>query len=187
MKAEKLAAALWVRLAKCYALVLRQVRAHVLPSGLTLAQFDVSAQLLRHPEGMTPGDLSRALLVTAGNVTGLLKRLVSRGLVLRHRDPEDRRVVRLGLSRSGRRLAHAEVLRQEKILQGIFAGLPAADLVRIGRELERIRTALEESPRRGDSRKPRRGSRKPEPRTDSPRKGRRYSHAARAEDLLVRA
>jgi len=81
MTPEKQAAALWIRLVKCSGLILQRVRRLPARSGLTLAQFDVLAQLLRRPGGMTSGELSRALLVTQGNVTGLVARLARRRLL----------------------------------------------------------------------------------------------------------
>ena len=71
-------------------------------SGLTLPQFDVLAQLLRHDGPMTASELSQALLVTAGNVTGILDRLKSRALIRRTVNPVDRRVRYLSLTGRGR-------------------------------------------------------------------------------------
>ena len=68
---DALAVSVWVRLLKAHGLVLRQVRRRV-PEGLTLPQFDVLVQLHRSDEGMSPGELTRVLLVTAGNVTGIV-------------------------------------------------------------------------------------------------------------------
>ena len=69
-----LALSAWVRLLKAHGLILREVR-RALPGTLTLPQFDVLAQLYRRPDGMTPGELTRELLVTAGNVTGIVRYL----------------------------------------------------------------------------------------------------------------
>ena len=74
----KQAAGVWIRLVKCHGLVMREVRRRVAQSDTTLPQFDVLAQLLRHPQGMTSTELSRVLLVTAGNLTGIVDRLEAR-------------------------------------------------------------------------------------------------------------
>ena len=79
----KQAAGVWIRLVKCHGLVMREVRRRVAQSETTLPQFDVLAQLLRHPQGMTSTELSRVLLVTAGNLTGIVDRLEGRELVTR--------------------------------------------------------------------------------------------------------
>ena len=51
--------------------------------GMTLPRFDLMAQLERHPDGLRMGELSRRLMVTGGNVTGLVDQLVAEGLVER--------------------------------------------------------------------------------------------------------
>lgn len=65
--------------------------------GITLAKFDVLAQLYRNPEGLTQSELSRHLKVTDGNTTGLVRRLVGDGLIAREISVQDRRafIVRL--------------------------------------------------------------------------------------------
>jgi DNA-binding MarR family transcriptional regulator len=57
----------------------------------------VLAALYREPEGMAMSDLSRFLLVSNGNVTGIVERLVTDGLVVRSKRDGDRRasIVRL--------------------------------------------------------------------------------------------
>lgn len=69
--------------------------------GCSLARFDLMAQLARKPEGLTMSALSRRLMVTNGNVTGLVRRLVEEGLVVRRRDPGDRRLLRVQLTEEG--------------------------------------------------------------------------------------
>ncbi len=146
MKREKEAAGLWIRLAKCYGLVLREVSRP--RDGLTLPQFDCLTQLLRHPEGLTAGALSRALLVTAGNLTGIVARLRTHGLVSRRPHPRDRRSALLFLTSRGRRLALAVVPRHERRLQRLFAGLAGGERLRLRASLDRLRETLEPRPLR---------------------------------------
>ena len=67
----------------------------------TLPRFDVMAALYRAPEGMLMSDLSRFLLVSNGNVTGIVDRLVSEGLVARARRNGDRRTSMVRLTEEG--------------------------------------------------------------------------------------
>lgn len=67
----------------------------------TLPRFDVMAALYRVPEGMLMSDLSRFLLVSNGNVTGIVDRLVSEGLVARARRNGDRRTSMVRLTEEG--------------------------------------------------------------------------------------
>ncbi len=69
--------------------------------GCSLARFDLMAQLEREPRGLTMSQLSERLMVTNGNVTGLVRRLVEDGLAVREADPGDRRLQRVRLTARG--------------------------------------------------------------------------------------
>jgi DNA-binding MarR family transcriptional regulator len=142
---ERAAVGLWVRLAKCYGLVLREVRDAQADSKVTLAQFDVLAQLLRHEDGMTVGQLSAVLLVTAGNVTGLVDRMSARGWVTRRASVDDQRVRIVRLTAAGRRIAVREVQRQEELLGRVFGALSKSEQSSLSLQLDRVRQLLEAS------------------------------------------
>ena len=84
---------------------------------MTLPQFDVLAALARADRGMTMTELSRLLMVSNGNVTGIIERLAAEGLVARQTSAGDRRAVHVSLtgrgietfSRDGRRSHEAWV------------------------------------------------------------------------------
>jgi DNA-binding MarR family transcriptional regulator len=133
-----------VRLLKAHGLALRQARQRV-PGGLTLPQFDVLAQLHRRAEGMTPGELTRALLVTGGNVTGIVSRLVAMGLAERRPVPEDRRAVRVRLTAGGRRLMRRAIPRHGRAVASLLSGVSPADLGRLRELLGRLGRVLEAS------------------------------------------
>ena len=89
---------LWLRLLTCSKLMEALVRTRLREAfGVTLPQFDLMAQLEKAPEGMTLGALSRRMMVSNGNMTGLVERLVALGQVERVPHARDRRaaVVRL--------------------------------------------------------------------------------------------
>ena len=132
----------WLRLLKAHGLVLRQLRRRV-PDRLTLPQFDVLAQLYRQ-ESMTPGDLTRELLVTAGNLTGIVARLVNLGLVSRHRVPEDGRTVRLRLTARGRQVMRRAIPRHRRDVATLFSVLPAPELRRLRLLLGTLSHGLEQ-------------------------------------------
>jgi len=135
----------WVRLLKAHGLVLRQVRRRV-PEGLTLPQFDVLVQLHRRDDGMTPGELTRALLVTAGNVTGIVSRLVAVDLARRQPVPEDGRTVLIRLTPRGRRLMRRAIPRHRRDVATLFSGVSPADLGRLRDLLGRLNRTLEREP-----------------------------------------
>jgi len=95
---------LWLRMFICTGLVEREVRRRLRERfGVTLPQFDLMAALDRAPEGLSMGELSRRLMVSNGNVTGVVERLVRESKVTRTPSPADRRTVRVELTPAGRR------------------------------------------------------------------------------------
>jgi DNA-binding MarR family transcriptional regulator len=127
---------------RVHGLVLRAVRRR-LPRGLTLPQFDVLAQLHRHPEGLLPSELTEALLVTAGNVTGIVRRLEAQGIVERSKVPDDRRAVRLRLTDKGRALAASLLPPHTRALEEILAPLAPRRKAALRDELGEAIHALE--------------------------------------------
>jgi len=136
------AISVWVRLLRVHGLLLRHVRRSV-PDHLTLPRFDVMAQLQRQPEGMTPGALTRALLVTSGNVTGIVDRLVREGLAERRPLPGDRRTFVVRLTGRGRRTVGRAIRRHRRDVQAVLAAVPPAELRRLRQALGRAMRALE--------------------------------------------
>jgi DNA-binding MarR family transcriptional regulator len=68
---------------------------------MTLPQFDVLAALARTDQGMTMTELSRLLMVSNGNVTGIIERLAADGLVVRKTAAGDRRAAHVSLTARG--------------------------------------------------------------------------------------
>jgi DNA-binding MarR family transcriptional regulator len=102
---------LWLRLLTCSQLIERQVRSRLRERfDTTLPRFDLMSQLERHPQGLKMSELSRRLMVTGGNVTGIVDQLVKEGLVERVDDAADRRAWRVKLTRAGDK-AFAEMAR----------------------------------------------------------------------------
>jgi DNA-binding MarR family transcriptional regulator len=141
-KDGQLAVSVWVRLLKAHGLLLRELRRRV-PPELTLPQFDVLAQLHRRPEGMTPGQLTRELLVTAGNVTGIVARLEALDLVERRPVPEDRRAVRLRLTARGRRLMDRAIPRHRREVGALLGRVAAPRLASLRDLLGELSRSLE--------------------------------------------
>jgi DNA-binding MarR family transcriptional regulator len=89
---------LWLRLLRASRAIEAELRERLRREfAVTMPQFDVMAALARTEDGMTMTDLSRHLMVSNGNVTGIIDRLVAEKLVLRQAPATDRRsfIVRL--------------------------------------------------------------------------------------------
>ncbi len=94
----------WLRLLTCVNLIERTVRNNLREDfDITLPRFDLLAQLDRAPKGLSMGQLSRRLMVSNGNVTGLINRLLSEGLVERSHIRGDRRTQLVSLTAAGKR------------------------------------------------------------------------------------
>jgi DNA-binding MarR family transcriptional regulator len=105
---------LWLRMLTCTQLVEKQVRSQLREQfDTTLPRFDLMAQLERHPEGLKMNELSRRMMVTGGNVTGITDQLVTEGLVERMDVEGDRRAWRVRLTPRGKKL-FTEMARQHE-------------------------------------------------------------------------
>ena len=115
---------LWLRLLTCSQLIERQVRSRLRGRfDTTLPRFDLMSQLERHPAGLKMNELSRLLMVTGGNVTGIVDQLVKEGLVERVDDAADRRAWRVKLTRAGARSFGDMARAHEEWVAGLLAGL----------------------------------------------------------------
>lgn len=115
---------LWLRMLACTTLIEREVRRRLHERfAVTLPRFDLMAQLDRAGKGMTLGELSRRMMVTNGNVTGLVERLVEEGLLSRRQAQEDRRAHIVRLTEKGRRQFRKMANVHEQWIADLFTGL----------------------------------------------------------------
>ncbi|SAK93376.1 MarR family transcriptional regulator [Caballeronia arationis] len=136
---------LWLRLLTTTNLVQTELRKRLRNEfNTTLPRFDLMAQLERQPEGLKMSELSRRLMVTGGNVTGLTDQLEKEGLVVRDADPADRRAFTVRLTPSGRRLFDRMARAHEQWVVELLGGLPLADKARMHQKLGRLKQHLRE-------------------------------------------
>src|SRR5262249_15735316 len=143
-----LAVSTWLRLLHGYALIERELRRAV-SAHCTFPQFDVLSQLDRERDGLTFVELSRRLLVTAGNLTGIVDRLHPHGLIRRPLHPAVRPAShaaaplasRLTLTPKGRRPVRRAQGRHHRALAALLADVPARDLRVLRRLLDRLRAS----------------------------------------------
>jgi DNA-binding MarR family transcriptional regulator len=123
---------LWLRLLTCTTLIEAKVRVQLERQfSVTLPQFDLMAQLDRVPEGMTMSALSERLMVSNGNVTGIVRRLVAEGLVDRQVSKTDRRSFVVGLSPRGKGLFGEMAEVHEAWINALFAEITPSDISRL--------------------------------------------------------
>ncbi|OLP53848.1 MarR family transcriptional regulator [Rhizobium rhizosphaerae] len=113
---------LWLRLLSTTKLISQEIRRRLRREfGATLPQFDILSQLYRENDGLRLGELSKRTMVTNGNITGLVERLETEGLLVRERLPDDRRVIVACLTDKGRTTFQAMAEAHENWLKDMMA------------------------------------------------------------------
>ena len=140
---------LWLRMLTLTQLVEKQVRTELRAQfETTLPRFDLMAQLERNPDGLKMNELSRRMMVTGGNVTGITDQLVTEGLVERVEVEGDRRAYRVRLTPRGRSLFDDMARQHENWIVAAFDGLSPSEVDALHRLLGKVKahykdTALE--------------------------------------------
>jgi DNA-binding MarR family transcriptional regulator len=130
----------WLRLLAVHKRGLLAIREN-LEREMTLARFDLLADLARE-DGQTIAALSRSLLVTPGNLTGLIDRAARDEMVERRADPTDRRAWRIHLTVKGQRAFHDAERRHSERVTRLFAPLSAAEMELLMRLLGKVKAKL---------------------------------------------
>lgn len=119
---------LWIRLLRASRAIEVDLRERLrVEFGVTLPKFDVMAALVRRPAGMTMTELSRFLMVSNGNVTGIVDRLVAEGMVVRLAHAGDRRATFVRLTRKGALQFQAMAKAHETWVNELLAGFSGSD------------------------------------------------------------
>lgn len=140
---------LWLRLLTCTNLIEGEVRGRLRERfDVTLPRFDLMAQLDKAPDGMTLSDVSKRMMVSNGNVTGLVERLVESGHLDRRTSETDRRVQVIRLTRSGRAEFRRMAAAHQTWISDMFGDLSPKDVRELMRLLARTKGSVQKSARR---------------------------------------
>jgi DNA-binding MarR family transcriptional regulator len=141
----------WLRLLTCATLIEGEVRSRLRERfDVTLPRFDLMAQLEKSPDGLTLGDLSRRMMVSNGNITGLVERLVETGHIVRAPHLTYRRVSFVRLTDSGH-AAFAEMAAEHaEWISALFCDVPPADLRTLLRLLSQLKQSVRGATDRND-------------------------------------
>ncbi len=133
---------LWLRLFACKEVIESEVRRRLRERfNVTLPRFDLMAQLDRTPKGMTLGELSQRMMVSNGNVTGLVDRLVEQGLIDRQPSRTDRRAQIVRLTQEGRRFFRAMARENADWIGEMFAELSQPEIESLLRLLAKTKAS----------------------------------------------
>lgn len=140
---------LWLRLLSCSTVIEKRIRNRLAREfDTTLPRFDVLAALNRKHEGMTMGEMSETLMVSNGNVTGVVNRLLQDGLIIKEIEPQDRRTTRIRLSNKGTEEFAEMALTHEDWVDQMFRALNNEEIEQLMTMLAKLRTSVEENERR---------------------------------------
>jgi DNA-binding MarR family transcriptional regulator len=121
---DHLSVRLWLRLLACTNLIERRVSGDLRAQfDTTLPRFDFLSQLERSPAGLRMSEISRRMMVTAGNITRIADGLLAEGFITRKTEPGDRRASVVRLTATGRRAFAEMARRHEGWIVETFAGL----------------------------------------------------------------
>ena len=129
-------------LVRCYQSFERVSATHVRTLGLTPSQFDIVVTL-GNTEGMTFKELGERTLITKGTLTGVVDRLVDRGLVERCECPSDGRSTIVRLTRRGERVFDEVFEPHLAHLLPAFEELSEADRAALAKRLKMLREAFD--------------------------------------------
>ena len=136
---------LWLRLLTCTLLAERELRTRLRDEfETTLPRFDLMAQLERVPSGLRMSELSRRMMVTGGNVTGITDQLEAEGLVERVPVEGDRRAFSVRLTPAGRKQFKAMAERHESWIVDAFAGLSSTEIQALHQLLGKVKHHFQE-------------------------------------------
>lgn len=132
-----------VRLLAQFSQVLRTaIDASVDQVGMHRGQAMLLCQVAKQ-DGMTQSELAQALSVQGATITNLLKRMEDTGMVVRRRDDEDNRLVRVYITDDGRQREVAITEQFEQLIQQMFAGLCDEEYTAFRRTIGQLMSNLE--------------------------------------------
>ena len=138
---------LWLRMLACTVRVEDTIRSRLRTTfGITLPRFDLMAQLERYPQGLRMGELSKRMMVTGGNVTGITDQLEQEKLVVRVPDPKDGRAYSVKLTPAGRKAFATMAAVHEGWLAEMLQDIPGADKAQLLELLSDMKQKLRTAP-----------------------------------------
>jgi len=143
---------LWLRLLSCTMVIEKRVKRGLVDQfATTLPRFDILAALDRAENGMSMGALGRALLVSNGNVTGLVQTLIRDGDVTMAAAPGDRRTAIVSITASGSARFKAMATAHHSWISEMFEGLEAQDQDAMMHHLDRLKRSIMAAPNPDDA------------------------------------
>ncbi len=114
----------WLRLFTCATLIESEIRSRLREQfSFTLPRFDLLAQLDRSESGMVLGEISKRLMVSAGNITPITEKLIESGYITRRPSEADRRIQIITMTHAGRAAFRAMAEEHGKWIAEFFSDM----------------------------------------------------------------
>lgn len=140
---HKMELRLWLRLFSCSRLIENEVRRRLNEAhDFSLPRFDILAQLDRAEDGLVLGEVSKRLMVSAGNVTSLVEGLVASGHITRSTATQDRRAQVIRLTDKGRREFRRMAKDHSDWIASYFAQLAPKDTEKLMELLGKLKQSV---------------------------------------------
>ena len=134
---------LWLRLFSVTRLIENDVRSKLQSQfDVTFPRFDILSQLYRVPDGLILGELSRRLMVSPGNITSVIRRLMEDGMIVRAQNPDDRRENIVQMTAEGRAAFAKMAQAHEAWIQDLTKDLSPADIRSLLAVLQKLKTSV---------------------------------------------
>jgi DNA-binding MarR family transcriptional regulator len=134
---------LWLRLLSLTNMIEGEVRQQLRRRfDVTLPRFDVMAQLARSPDGMSLSELSKRMMVSNGNITGLVETLVVSGHVERRTDSDDKRARVVRLTPLGRRSFSKMAAEHKTWVSNMLREVSGADIAALSRLIDKTKASV---------------------------------------------
>jgi len=134
---------LWLRLLTCSNLIEARLRSRLREEfGITLPRFDFLAQLERAPDGLTMGELSKRMMVSGGNISGIATQLEREGLIDRTPVVGNRRMFCVRLTTEGRAQFKRMAARHEQWVVEMLGPLSSRDVDNMMSGLKKVKQRL---------------------------------------------
>jgi DNA-binding MarR family transcriptional regulator len=143
---------LWLRLLTCSTLIETEIRRKLQEHfSFTLPRFDLLAQLDKAEDGLVLGEVSKRLMVSAGNVTAIVDRLLASGQITRNAAPHDRRVQIIRMTPEGRTAFKAMAAQHGDWIGDMFGDLKPGEIEALMGLLAKLKTSVRRTISKGQA------------------------------------
>jgi DNA-binding MarR family transcriptional regulator len=135
---------IWLRLFASTTLIENEIRSRLREHfGFTLPRFDLLAQLDRAHEGLSLGEISRRLMVSAANITSIVEKLVEDGYITRSQSALDRRTQIIRMTHAGRSAFRTMARAHSEWITEFLSDLSDGDLVQLNSVLTQLKHTVQ--------------------------------------------